>query len=78
MRRKFTAELFDLFDIVVCAESYGFSNSILLDALHSWAGKVTMAEINAYGRALAETDGYSEEDGDSAVETLKAWHKQFA
>lgn len=75
--RKVQVDLEDLLDLVNAAEDFGYADDVFMSTMADWAGKVTMAEINEYGDLLAQQPGFSEDDGENAVETLKAWRKQY-
>ncbi len=75
--RECKVDLFEIFDMVNCAETFGFADDMILSFLADAAGKVTKHEISEYCEKLANTKGYSRDDGDSAFTTLTAWRKQY-
>lgn len=78
MSRELTVDLDDLLSLVNCAEDFGFGSSMFYGAMRDWAGKVTKKEIRAYAKALAATEGYSEDDGESAEYNLMRWKETYA
>lgn len=60
MNRKVEVELFDLLELISCAEDYGFW--AVVPDLKNFAGDVTEEEIEAYARNIENKDGYGKED----------------
>jgi len=60
MGRKVEVELFDLLELISCAEDYGFWE--VVPDLKNFSGDVTVNEIEEFAKSVAERDGYGQED----------------
>ena len=71
----------EILDLVNAASDYGIYSSMFSQAMAEWAGSVSDAEIQEYADWFltpeAAEQGYSEEDRDSAIETVTAWRDGF-
>ncbi len=77
-KRIISINVDDILSLISCAETYGFSNSVLLGTFRDWLDdKLSEKEIQNYAKDVASTEGYSEEDGDNAAETLKEFKNRF-
>ena len=76
--RKLEIELGNILDLIVCAEDYGFKDDVLFDSFAEMLGReLADAEIEWYARDLENTEGYGEEDYESAKETLEEFKNQY-
>lgn len=72
--REVTTTLQNILDLINCAESYGFGDDIFYDAMFSIIKPLSEEEIESYAKTFLTGEmiymGYSQEDYDSAIETL--------
>ncbi len=67
--------LFEIFDIVVCGETYGYVNAVLMQALHEWASPFSADDIEAF--CAQDFPDYDQEELDSWRETLGVWSEKY-
>lgn len=80
--RTIEVPLSKILNLVECAVSYGFTNTILLDSLLDMVETLTDDEIVEYARITyltqdARSAGYTDEDYDSAITVLKDWRNKI-
>lgn len=76
--RDVTVNLEELLSLIHCAEDY---KSVFYSAIAGMAVYVTDEEIEAYGQTFlteeARSQGYSEEDYESAIDTVTEWRDKY-
>lgn len=70
-------ELFDILDLINCADTYGHWNSVCQSSLWEWAKPVTLDDIERFSLDLASKDGYGEEDYEESKERLTAGYRRY-
>lgn len=80
--RKLKVKLEDVLDLIVCAEDYGHTNSVLHTTLAGWIGDaLTDNEIESSAASYLTPEmrakGYGEEDADETREKLRAWRSRY-
>lgn len=70
-------KLFDILDLVACAEDYGHWNNVCMVSLYEWAKPVTDDDIKKYAECLTMEDGYGQEDRDEVTERLTKWRDKY-
>jgi hypothetical protein len=72
-----TIELFDILDLIYCAETYRHTNEVCISTLVKWAGPVTDADIDAYINSALSSDPYTQEDKDEAKKVLTYFFAKY-
>ena len=67
----------DILDLIYAADSYGYGNDVLLCTFAEWLKVLPDDEIQQFAKSLCESDGYGEEDEESAIESLAAFKKKY-
>jgi hypothetical protein len=79
--RSIQIDMAEILSLVHCAGDYGFAKSILLSAFAGMTGFVTDAEILEYSQTFQtpemQSQGYTSEDVDSALETVTEWRDRY-
>lgn len=81
MSRKVEVDVFEILDLVSCADDYGFNDDVLMSALMGMCAEVSDEEIDEYcsfftsekGRA----EGYSEEDAEEVFGRISVWRDKY-
>lgn len=69
---KVEVEKLQIIDLISCAETYGFDDSLLIGSLFMFLGyNLTPEEIEEYAQDLSSQTGYGIEDYEETVKTLK-------
>jgi GNAT superfamily N-acetyltransferase len=74
--------LFDILDLIACAEDYGHTNQIIMSTFAEWLGHVLSDEdIEDYAQGYLTEEmrakGYSEEDYEALKTQLVAWREKW-
>lgn len=82
MRTTVHVDVSDILSLVHCAHDYGHGNSVFMDAMAGMLGRqLADEEILAYANDYTTPEmvakGYSEEDRDSAIETLREFKVRY-
>jgi hypothetical protein len=79
--RTIAANLEDLLSLIHCAEDYGYNRSVFYGSIGDIVEYVTDDEIEEYAQTFltqeARSQGYNEEDYDSAIDTLTEWRDRY-
>lgn len=74
--------LFDILELIFSAEDFGYANDVLFASFAKWLdNKLSDEDIEEYGKTFltqeAKDDGYTEEDYDNAISTLKKFRSDY-
>lgn len=80
--REISINIDDILSLIHCAEYYGFADDVLFTSFRDWLGrKLTDEEIKIFAQEYFTPEnraqGYSEEDYESAVETLNEFRNKY-
>ena len=67
----------DILDLIYAAEDYGYGNDVLLCTFAEWLKVLPDEEIQQFAKSLGESEGYGEEDEESAIESLAAFKSKY-
>lgn len=68
----------DILDLICAADTYGYGNDVLLCTFAEWLKVLPDDEIQQFAKRLGESEGYGEEDEESAIECLADFKKKYS
>ena len=78
MNRKIETDLFEILDLILCAEGYGFGDDVFYVSMFNMIRPVSDEEITSFAENLRSKDGYGQDDYDDAIEQLTDLRDQYS